>query len=369
MINNILLKRNSYLIFYLYILYFIFNILYFEGCSSKPTPESLPLSVKSSLPLLQESPQFVMYMNFKAMRGTEFWKQNISDSILKAESNFGNLLSTFKLATGASISEGIDELYFSNAWLGENALVIKGVFDKSRLDNYVSKDTLFKKTVRPDGINVYMYKDNEIYFFFKDNFTLCASNYPQRIDSMVAVTDTSVNAGLMKNKDLIKAIDAIIYKENVWMISTEKAFIRGIMTNFIQSKTPESTGKFGIPDSSALKSDSINTAEDKILNDMYKRVNAFILSGKMKEDLKFIVQFECVDNKSADTFGKLLNGMIALVKLSSNAKKDKKPTAAENILDNIEIKTYDTSLQVSVAINQKNISDFRNNTLLKKPNQ
>jgi hypothetical protein len=351
--------------------YFLFSIFYFLfifGCSNKPTAEKLPLSVKATLPLLQESPQFVMYMNFKAMRTSSFWKENVSDSILNAERNFGSLLATFKLATGASISDGIDELYFSNAWLGENALVIKGVFDRAKLDNFIAKDTLFKKTVRPDGINIYMYRVNDLYFFFKDNYTLCASNYSKRIDEMIAVTDTSVNSGMMKNKDLLNAIETIVYKENIWMISTEKAFIRGIMSNFMQTKSLKSSGKFEIPDSSKIKGDSINTAEDKILNEMYMNVNAFILSGKMKDDLKFIVQFECIDSKSADTFGKLMNGMIALVKLSANTKKEKKSSAAENILDNIIIKSYDNSLQISIEINRKNISDFRNNTLLKKPN-
>ena len=351
--------------------YYLFSIFFFLvlfSCTNKPNPEKLPLSVKATLPLLQESPQFVMYMNFKAMRTTGFWKENISDSILNAERNFGSLLSTFKLATGASISEGIDELYFSNAWLGENALVLKGVFDKAKLDNFIVKDTLFKKTVKPDGTSIYMYKGNDLYFFFKDNYTLCASNYLSRIDEMIAVTDTSVNSGLMKNKDLLSAIDAIVYKENIWMITTEKAFIRGILANFMQSKSSETSGKFEIPDSAKVKGDSVNTAEDKILSDMYKNINSFILSGKMKDDMKFIVQFECVDSRSADTFGKLMNGMIALVKLSSNTKKEKKSSAAENILDNIVIKSYDNSLQISVEINQKNISDFRNNTLLKKPN-
>ncbi|MCX6164860.1 MAG: hypothetical protein NTU73_08395 [Ignavibacteriae bacterium] len=308
-------------------------------------------------------------MNFKAMRTSGFWKENISDSILNAERSFGSLLSTFKLATGASISEGIDELFFSNAWLGENAIVLKGVFDKAKLDNYISKDTLFKKTVKPDGTNIYMYRENELFFFFKDNYTLCASNYMKRIDEMIAVTDTSVNSGLMKNKDILNAIESTVYKENIWMISTEKAFIRGILTNFIQSKSSESTSnKFEVTDSTGVKTDSISSAEDKILNNMYKNINAFILSGKMKDDLKFIVQFECIDNKSAETFEKLMNGMIALMKLSSNIKKERKSTAAENILDNLVIKSYDNSLQISVVINQKNINDFRSNTLLKKPN-
>lgn len=358
----------KYLIYSFCFLYFISNILYFQGCSDKPNPEKLSLSVKAILPLLQENPQFLMYMNFKEMRTSQFWKENVSDSILNAERNFGSLLYTFKLATGASISDGIDELYFSNAWLGENSIVLKGVFDKNKLDSYIEKDTLFKKTVQPNGINIYMYKGNDLYFFFKDNFTLCASNYMKRIDDMMTVTDTSANSGLMKNKDLLKAIEATVYKDHIWMISTEKAFIRGIMTNFVQSKPSTPKRNLDITDTTGVKPDSLDKTEDKILDDMYKNINAFILSGKMKDNLKFIVQFECVDEKSADTFGKLLNGMIALVKLSSNMKKDKNTTASENILDNISIKSFESSLQINVEINQKNISDFRQNTLLKKPN-
>ena len=358
------MKRLFFAIFFL-----IIGALFLVSCSNKPATEKLPLSVKSTLPLLQESPQFLMYMNFKEMRKSAFWKENISDSILNAEKNFGSLLYTFKLATGASISEGIDELYFSNAWLGENSIVLKGVFDKSKLDNYVSKDTLFKKSVKPDGTNIYSYVMNDLFFFFKDNFTLCASNYMKRIDEMIEVKDTTTDTGLLKNKEMMSAIEAVIYKDNIWMLSTEKAFIRGILSNFIRTKStnPEKS-KFEITDSVNAKPDSLNIAEDKVLNEMYKNINSFILSGKMKEDLNMLVQFECKDAKSAESFGKLLNGMIAIVKLSSNIKKEKTSSPVENILDNLKINSYDNSLQVSVNINSKNISDFRQNNLLKKPN-
>lgn len=352
-----------------YLLFSVLGFLFFFGCSNKPSPEKLSLSVKSTLPLLQENPQFVMYMNFKEMRQSEFWKENISDSVLNAEKNFGNLLYTFKLATGASISNGIDELFFSNAWLGENTIVLKGVFDKEKLDNFISKDTLFVKTTKPNGITVYMFRDNELYFFFKDNFTLCASNYTKRIDEMLSVSDTSANSGLMKNQNVMNAIEATVYKENIWMISTEKTFIRGIISNFIEPKSPgTSTGKIDITDTASVKPDSLDNAEDKILNSMYKNINSFILSGKMKDDLNFMIQFECNDSKNAESFEKILKGMIALVKLSSNFNKEKKSTAAENLLDNLVIKSYDNSLQISVVINRNNINDFRSNTILKKPN-
>ena len=49
------------------------------------------------------------------------------------------------------------------------------------------------------------------------------------------------------------------------------------------------------------------------------------------------------------------------------AKKEQKPSAKEKILDGIEIKAYENSLNISVKINKDNINDFRKNTLLSKP--
>ncbi len=118
----------SFLKFHFLIFIFIF-LTVLNSCNFKPDPQPLPLSVSSTLNLLQENPQFVMYLNFKSMRRTEFWKKNISDSLLNAEKTFGSLLHTFKLATGASISDGLDELYYSNSWFGENAIVMKGILD------------------------------------------------------------------------------------------------------------------------------------------------------------------------------------------------------------------------------------------------
>ena len=124
------------------VLYFTVLFLFFltiNSCNVKPESQPLPISVKSTLNLLQENPQFVMYMNFKNMRRTDFWKGNVSDSLLNAEKTFGSLLNTFKTATGASISDGLDELYYSNSWFGENAIVIKGVLDQNKLSAFLEK--------------------------------------------------------------------------------------------------------------------------------------------------------------------------------------------------------------------------------------
>lgn len=108
-----------------------------------------------------------MYLNFKSMRRTEFWKKNISDSILNAEKTFGSLLNTFKVSTGASISEGLDELYYSNSWFGENAIVLKGIFNRTTLDTLLARDSVFSITKSRDGTNIYVNNENGLYFSSK----------------------------------------------------------------------------------------------------------------------------------------------------------------------------------------------------------
>jgi hypothetical protein len=134
------------------------------------------------------------------MRETGFWKKFISDSLFRTERNFGNFLNTLKNVTGASITNGIDELYFSNSWIGDNAMVVKGAFDRSRIDSYVSSDSNYAKLTYPGNILVYNRKPEHFYFYFKDDFTVCASNYINQIESTFKVKDTS-QAGLLTNAE------------------------------------------------------------------------------------------------------------------------------------------------------------------------
>src|ERR1041384_1439938 len=92
------------------------------NCSRKLNPEPLSLSARQNLALLQPDPQFVMYFNFQKMRETGFWKKFVSDSLINSEKNFGNFLGLLKQATGVSVTNGIDELFFSNSWIGDNAM-------------------------------------------------------------------------------------------------------------------------------------------------------------------------------------------------------------------------------------------------------
>jgi hypothetical protein len=304
------------------------------------------------------------------MRQTKFWKENISDSIINSERTFGSILNSFQNATGVSISNGLDEFYMSNSWDGENAFVIKGAFDKTKLDDFFKKDTNYVKQDKPDGIKLYYDKKNNIYFFFKDNFTLCASNFSTQINDMISAKDTSLT-GVMKNEDLVKAIQKIIYKNNLWMISTEKMFIRGILLNIVESKRKFSDSVSMYSKDSLEATDSVSTNQNKteelLKNRLFEKINAIAFSAKMKDELELLVQSDCIDANSADYVYKLISGLVTVAKLNSAMNKSEKTTGTEKILESMKISKYETSVQISFNINSDNISAFRKSTLLTKP--
>lgn len=349
------------------VLLFVLVFVSVYSCSNKPTAENLPLSVKSSLNLLPDKPQFVMYVNFKYLRTTEFWKQNLSDSIFSSENTFGSILNVFKSATGATISDGLDEIFFANSWTGENAIVMKGSFDRNKISAFLNNDTLFRKTDDNKGFTFYTHIPSNTMFFMKDNYTLCASNYAEQLSKMKSITDTS-NTGLINNQELMTAINAIMYKEGLWLVSTEKTFIRGIFANFIDMKSGKSFDKTNSNVDSLMNSspDSLNKSDDLITNKLYEKVSSISLNGKMKNELDLVLQFECMDSDAAAYVDKLFNGIIGIAKISSAGKKDKKNDAFGKVLNDISVRRYDNTVLISAKIKSDNIKDFRNSNMFLK---
>jgi len=340
--------------------------------------------VASTLNLLQENPQFVMYLNFKNMSHTDFWKKNVSDSLLNAEKTFGSLLYTFKLATGASISDGIDEVYYSNSWFGENAIVLRGVLDRNKLTQFISADTLFSVAKNANGNIIYQKNDNGLYFYFRDDNTICASNYLKQIDLMIAVKD-SVKSGILLNEKILNSIQNVIYKEDMWMVSTEKIFIRGIFQNFIES-SPESSAESSV-ESSAESSDesdieidssSQNENQPSTLNDsipenekisiinLYKRFNSISFSAKMSDELKFLIQSECINDESSKYLQKILSGVISVAKFRSAGNKNE---GTRKILEKVKLDRYDNDVFIELTVDENNIKALRDAKLLNVPNQ
>lgn len=338
-------------------------ILTFYSCNNNPSPDKLQLSVKNVFNLLPEKPQFVMYVNFKYMRTTEFWKLNISDSIFKSENSFGSLLNLFKTATGATITNGLDEMFFANSWTGENAIVMKGSFDKNKMMTYFQYDTVFSKTEKPDGFTYYKHRNSNTLFFLKDNFTLCASNYEEQLLRMKNTTDTS-NSGLLLNNELMKAIESIINKESLWLVSAEKTFIRGVFANFIDLKSGKGFGSEIQDSSKGMNTDSLNKSDDIISNKLYEKVNSISLNAKMKSDTELLLQFECIDKNAASYIDKLFNGIIGIAKITAAGKKDKGNTAFEKILNEISLQNYESTFLIKIKINSENIKEFRDNSII-----
>ncbi len=340
------------------------------SCSNTPKPDKLSISVKNNLNYLQENPQFVMYLNFKNMNSTEFWKANISDSILNAEKTFGSMLNTFKQATGVSLSYGLDELYYANSWEGENSIVLKGLFDKNRLNTFLATDSTFKKSVYADGTAVYSKTDNGLYFFFKDDYTICASNYLKQIDEMMAVKDTATYR-LRKNKGMMDAIENIIYKDNIWMVSTERTFIRGVFQNFIESTNtlPNASGNL-LSDSGRMAADTNsqkkNNANENLIADIdkiYKDAKSMSFSILMNKDLTFLIQTEFTEQQYSDYFKSIVNGIISFSKINSSIQGNNK-SSTDKILDNTTITSVDKTVLVEMKVNSDNIKAFRQNSVL-----
>lgn len=326
-----------------------------SGCGMKPEPDQLPLSVNATLNLLQENPQFVMYVNFKSLRRSEFWKRNVYDSLLNIEKTFGSLLNTFKLATGASISEGLDELYYSNSWFGENSIVLKGIFDRNKLNNYLVTDSLFAIAKNSDGKNIYIKNDNGLYFYFRDDFTICASNYLKQIDAMIQVQDTSVS-GLQLNRRMIEAIDQIIYKQDMWMVTTEKFFIRGIFENFVEATSGRKITEDSLSGGPDVLNDSAAVQEKLTIENLYKRLNSFAFSVKMTDKVTLLIQGECIDDESAKYLKSILNGVITVAKLSSS---NKNKILTSKTFDKLKLERYDNEVFIEIEVDENNIRELR----------
>jgi hypothetical protein len=315
------------------------------------------MNVKHNLAYLQSDPQFVMYFNFKKMRDTKFWGEFISDSLFNAERNFGSFLGLLKQATGVSISNGIDELYFSNSWIGDNSLLIKGTFDKKRVADYIAGDTLYTKIDYPGGVVVYKQTETNFNFYFKDDFTVCASNYLKQIENTFTLTDTS-QAGLLSNLDLMKEIEKIKFKENLWMISNQKLFIRGIFENFSdigKSKTNKMPG--GEIDTLSMQ-DTTQGDDTEQLYSIYKKISAVSFSLKMTDDIEIIMQNECEDDKSATDLKNRFEAVIALAKLSNTFAK--KPSPVVKILDKVEMDVFGKTTLLDAKLEDQDIKDIRN---------
>lgn len=334
----------------------IFSFL-LSSCTRRFAPEPIPFTVKQNLALLQSDPQFVMYFNFKKMRETEFWKKFMSDSIFNSERNFGSFLNTLKTATGASISDNIDELYFSNSWIGDNAMVIKGTFDRNKINDYVKSDTNYAKIPYPNNITVYNNTAIHFYFYFKDDFTLCSSNYIGQLEKTFNVKDTSI-AGLLTNDSLMKNIESIDYKDNLWLISNQKLFIRGIFENFGEMNKGKMNKLPGGENYDSLNTKDTAETSEFNLSSLYKKIDAVSFSLKMTDAIEIVMQNDCLDEKAAGELKNKAEAIITLSKLAAQLSKKKSP-AIIKLLDKIEIKNYNNIVLLSTKIDAQQVEDIR----------
>jgi hypothetical protein len=157
----------------------------------------------------------------------------------------------------------------------------------------------------------------------------------------------------------MKDIEHIEYKDNLWMMSGQKLFIRGIFENFSQlgksgkNEFPESSGR-----DSLETTDSTREKKYDLLG-LYSKIDAVSFSLKMTDALELVMQNECVDNNSAIELKNKIDAVIALSKLSTQFTK-KKNTAILDVLDKINLSVHDKTLLIEVKLEDEQIAAIRN---------
>ena len=236
-------------------------------------------------------------------------------------------------------------------------MVIKGTFDKNKINDYIKSDTNYSKQTYADNITVYTNSLMHFYFYFKDDFTVCSSNYLDQLEKTFNVKDTT-KAGLLTNENALKVIENIKYKDNLWMMSNQKLFIRGIFENFENM----SAGKEGVEqnkihaDSSKIPDSTKKSGFD--ISSFYQKVTAVAFSVKMSDGLELIMQNICEDENSAAELKNRTEAIIALAKLSAQLSK-KKSEAIIKLLDKIDIRNYDNDLVLGTKIDPRQVEDIR----------
>jgi hypothetical protein len=177
-----------------------------------------------------------------------------------------------------------------------------------------------------------------------------------------------LRTGILANQKIYEAINNIIYKNDLWMVSTEKFFIRGIFQNFIESTSGSSASQtdsdsLDLNDSSSV-TDTADTDEKNTLKNIYKRINSISFSAKMEKDLKLLVQTNFINNESAKYFKNFLNGVITFSRLNSALKEN---SPGNNIFKKLELDNYDSDVFIELKVDDSNIKELRETNLMKQP--
>ena len=85
------------------------------------------------------------------------------------------------------------------------------------------------------------------------------------------------------------------------------------------------------------------------IENLYKRLKAVSFSAKMGDDLKFLIQGDCINEESSKYLKSLISGLITVGKLKSAGQKNQK---GESLLDHIKLERYGTSVFIELLINK-----------------
>jgi hypothetical protein len=161
----------------------------------------------------------------------------------------------------------------------------------------------------------------------------------------------------------MSVIEGIKYKENLWMMSDQKLFIRGIFENLSQMNKPENEKAPGsLPMDSLFAADTSKNNESVITN-LYQKIKAVSFSLKMTDKLDLVMQNECEDVNSAKDLKNRVDGIVALAKLSAQLSL-KKQSSILKVLDKLNSSVDEKTLFLEMNLDEQQITDIRKQKVL-----
>ncbi|MCB0279429.1 MAG: hypothetical protein KDD94_08005 [Calditrichaeota bacterium] len=294
---------------------------------------SLLFSQGDSKALLKYAPMdanMISYFNFKDLVKSEFFQKNGSDITKKFNTKGDSAYMEFVQATGFKINEDIHELMVSaradaSKKNASFVLAAKGRFPEKKLVDYVNMQ--INKEGRKGRIEAAKVQGVSSYYLYDrhdDEHKILVSFLSETM--ILAGEDQAVENALKQSKSVL---------DNDKMM----ALIEGV-------KYPRQL--FGIVNVEQID------ADDKFMMRAKKLINYITVSADFDDELKMNLNGESTNDENAIEIEKLVNGMLAMARLTVSDDRD-----FIDFMNEINVSRDGKNVEVSVEVNQDRVDKLK----------
>lgn len=273
----------------------------------KEVSQPIEPAVLKKLRLIPADPTNIIYLNFKNLRKTKYWKDffnpDLSSQSVSKKTIFDSL--------GINFDKDVDEIIISTEWNDFNSFIITL--------NRPAREFPIKKK----------FNDYETVIF--DEKIVFISNDHNRIEQ---IKENVFDNSFTKNPLFRRVINSLQYKEHFWFVTRNTTLLLKLLRN--------------------------GTDDDKRLENLFRSINFINFSVKLNKDVNINSYWACVDETRANLLRGVLNGIISMIVLTEPNDPLVKELSKSNIF--LEGKGVDVQLKIP----QSKIELIKNTTIADK---